>query len=61
MASAREETLARLRALRATLSFAGGAGATKAIATRHAFPEDKHLVPIADADFEAFMKGLEKL
>jgi hypothetical protein len=61
LASAQEETLARLRALRATLSFAGGAGATKAIATRHAFPEDKHLVPIADADFEAFMKGLEKL
>jgi hypothetical protein len=35
--------------------------ATKAIATRHAFPEDKHLVPIADAEFKAFMKGLEKL
>jgi 3-methyl-2-oxobutanoate hydroxymethyltransferase len=28
---------------------------------RRAFPEDKHLVPIADAEFEAFMKGLEKL
>jgi 3-methyl-2-oxobutanoate hydroxymethyltransferase len=25
-----------------------------------AFPEDKHLVPIADAEFEAFVKGLEK-
>jgi 3-methyl-2-oxobutanoate hydroxymethyltransferase len=24
------------------------------------FPEDKHLVPIADAEFEAFVKGLEK-
>jgi hypothetical protein len=35
--------------------------ATKAVATRHAFPEGKHLVPIADAEFEAFMKGLEKL
>jgi 3-methyl-2-oxobutanoate hydroxymethyltransferase len=28
---------------------------------RGAFPEDKHLVPIADAEFEAFMKRLEKL
>jgi hypothetical protein len=27
---------------------------------RRAFPEDKHLVPIADAEFEAFMNGLEK-
>ena len=27
---------------------------------RRAFPDDKHLVPIADAEFEAFMKGLEK-
>jgi hypothetical protein len=25
-----------------------------------AFPEDKHLVPIADAQFATFMKGLEK-
>jgi 3-methyl-2-oxobutanoate hydroxymethyltransferase len=24
------------------------------------FPEDKHLVPIADAEFETFVKGLEK-
>jgi hypothetical protein len=35
--------------------------ATKAIAARRAFPDDKHLVPIADTEFEAFMKGLEKL
>ena len=25
-----------------------------------AFPENKHLVPIADAEFEAFVKGLGK-
>jgi 3-methyl-2-oxobutanoate hydroxymethyltransferase len=25
-----------------------------------AYPEDKHLVPIADAEFESFVKGLEK-
>jgi 3-methyl-2-oxobutanoate hydroxymethyltransferase len=25
-----------------------------------AFPEDKHLVPISDAEFETFKKGLEK-
>jgi 3-methyl-2-oxobutanoate hydroxymethyltransferase len=25
-----------------------------------AFPEDKHLVPMADAEFETFKKGLEK-
>ena len=25
-----------------------------------AFPEDKHLVPIADDEFEAFVKGLDK-
>jgi ketopantoate hydroxymethyltransferase len=24
------------------------------------YPEDKHLVPIADAEFESFVKGLEK-
>ena len=23
-----------------------------------AYPEDKHLVPVADSEFEAFMKGL---
>ena len=26
---------------------------------RARIPEDKHLVPIADAEFEAFVKGLE--
>jgi 3-methyl-2-oxobutanoate hydroxymethyltransferase len=25
-----------------------------------AFPEEKHLVPIADAEFEGFVKGLER-
>jgi hypothetical protein len=25
-----------------------------------AYPEDKHLVPIADAEFKSFVKGLEK-
>ena len=25
-----------------------------------AYPEEKHVVPIADAEFEAFMKGLPK-
>jgi 3-methyl-2-oxobutanoate hydroxymethyltransferase len=25
-----------------------------------AYPEDKHLVPLADAEFESFVKGLEK-